>query len=115
MCFRLNSLRLWVPQLFNIIFEYQNDFPQAENAVDLCTMIEHKVNKSMTLSYSSNPATTAAETVTGVMAAVIDPVFDSSFVAMEEVGLVGLSLSTKQTCEVVRICYGILWLMLSVP
>uniref|UniRef100_A0A336JYS3 CSON002395 protein n=1 Tax=Culicoides sonorensis TaxID=179676 RepID=A0A336JYS3_CULSO len=60
--FGLNSLRLWVPQLFSIISEYNNDFPIVgidtinentySSSADLCTMMEAKVNKSLQMSTS---------------------------------------------------------------
>ncbi|XP_063701896.1 synaptic vesicle glycoprotein 2B [Culicoides brevitarsis] len=55
--FGLNSLRLWVPQLFSIISEYETDFPLVNNGgkgADLCTMMEAKVNKSLLMSASNS-------------------------------------------------------------
>lgn len=48
---------MWVPQLFSIISEYENDFPLVNIATstekaDLCTMMEAKVNKSLLMSTS---------------------------------------------------------------
>ena len=75
-----------MPQLFNIIIEYQNDFPQFKDnsTTDLCTMIEHKVNKSLVLSYVT----------TSSISIIPDPLMDTSLTVMEDFG-------NERSCEVV--------------
>lgn len=47
--YRLNTFRLWVPQLFAIITEYEKEYSTSNDTVinsNLCDMIEYKVNKT---------------------------------------------------------------------
>jgi hypothetical protein len=52
--FSLNTFRLWVPQLFTIITEYENDnnpINISKTEASLCDMLAYKVNKT---DYSMN-------------------------------------------------------------
>lgn len=52
----LNTIRLWVPQLFAIIKEYEVEYEHDATSIDanLCTMIEFKVNKTESIIMESN-------------------------------------------------------------
>lgn len=42
----LNTIRLWLPQLFTIIAEYEESVQATESSANLCVMIAHGVNKT---------------------------------------------------------------------
>lgn len=42
----LNTIRLWLPQLFTIIAEYEENVQTSDSSANLCAMISHGVNKT---------------------------------------------------------------------
>ncbi|XP_055551438.1 synaptic vesicle glycoprotein 2B-like [Wyeomyia smithii] len=61
--FGLNTFRLWVPQLFTIIDEYEQDpDPNFSPGATLCDMLAYKVNKSNTI-HGLQAASTDASSV----------------------------------------------------
>ena len=50
-CFSLNTIRLWLPQLFTSIEEFKNmqALQGSEGPNDFCAMIDYSVNKAATI------------------------------------------------------------------